>query len=295
MRRRITEELKSGATEHGDRLPSVREIAEELGVHSRAVVAAYQQLVEEGLVEIRSRSGVYVTGALTPAGNAVAIPRRWMLETLLEAIQRNIPLARLAEHIHSSITTRRLCVAVVECNEDQLDSMSYELRTYLGLEVVAIPLESLEDASMSSKLAKVDLLVSASHDEFVARIAAAIRKPYVITRVRPALTYRLSRLLARGGVYFLVVDPRFGTKMRRLVAPMAASENFHVLVVNQDDLAVIPEGAPTYAMRIVHQKAANRRHRGSEITPQRIFADDTMREILSRMLDASEETNDIGR
>jgi DNA-binding transcriptional regulator YhcF (GntR family) len=288
MRQRITEQLNSGATEHGDRLPSVRELAEELGVHSRAVVAAYHQLVEEGLVEIRSRSGVYVTGALTLAGDAVTIPRRWLLETLLEAVQRNVPLVRLAEHIHSSITARRLCVAVIECNEDQLDSMSYELRTYLGLRVIAIPLESLEDAKIPPPLANVDLLVSSAHEEIIARIAATIRKPYVMMRVRPALTYRLSRLLARGGVYLLVVDPRFGIKMRRLVAPMAASENFHVLVVNQDDLAVIPDGAPTYAMRIVQQKAANRKHRGSEITPQRMFSDDTIRDILSWMLATSD-------
>jgi hypothetical protein len=218
-----------------------------------------------------------------------------MLETLIGAIERDIPAGWLAEQVRSVLVTRRARVALLECNDDQLVSMRDELRLYFGLEVVALPLESVSARAMPKELAEVDFLVSAGHGELVARVAATIERPYVITQVRPALLNRLSRLLSRGAVYFLVADTRFGVKMRRLVAPMPRSENLHVLVVGKDDLQVIPDGAPTYVMRSVQPMLARLRHRGREIPPQRIFAEDTIREILSRMLDLSHESGERTR
>jgi hypothetical protein len=282
--------LSTGVLEHGDRLPSVRELSDELHADPRVILTAYQQLMEEGLVEIRSRSGVFAIGAFTPAGNALTVPRRWMLETLMGAIARDIPPLRLADHIRTALVSRRARAAVVECNEDQMLSMSGELRTYFGLNVIAIPLDAISPTTFPDELRDVDLLVSAGHTDVVARIASQIQKPYVIARARPSLIGRLARLLARGPVYFLVTDPRFGEKMRRIVAPMTHSENFHVLVVDRDDLRVIPPGAPTYVMRSAQPRLADKAHLGREIPPQRIFSDETSREILSHLLAFASDT-----
>lgn len=287
LRRRIARDLQSGELEHGDRLPSVREVGEELGADPRTVLSAYQQLVEEGLVEIRSRSGVFATGAFSIVGSAQRVPRRWMLDTLIGAIERDIPASWLAEQVTSVLVSRRGRVALLECNDDQLVSMREELKVYFGLDVVALPLDSLATGAIPRELRGVDFLVSAGHADIVARVAAIVGKPFVITQVRPALLNRLSRLLSRGAVYFLVADPRFGAKMRRLVAPMPRSENLHVLIVGKDDLNVIPDGAPTYVMRSVQAELARMRHRGREIPPPRIFAEESIRAILSRMLDLS--------
>jgi GntR family transcriptional regulator len=292
LRLRIARDLKTGELEHGDRLPSVREVGDELGVDPRTVLAAYQQLVEEGLVEIRSRSGVFATGAFAITGSALGVPRRWMLDTLVGAIERDIPASWLTDQVRSVLVSKHARVALLECNDDQLVSMREELKLYFGLDVVAYSLDSIAGGAMPSELGGVDFLVSAGHAEIVARVAAKVNKPFVITQVRPALLNRLSRLLSRGAVYFLVADSRFGVKMRRLVAPMPRSENLHVLIVGQDDLGVIPEGAPTYVMRSVQPALAKLRHRGRESPPQRIFAEKTIREILSRMLDSSNDNGD---
>ncbi|MEP7086885.1 MAG: GntR family transcriptional regulator [Gemmatimonadota bacterium] len=284
LRHRIARDLKSGELEHGDRLPSVREVAEELAADPRTILSAYQQLVEEGLVEIRSRSGVFATGAFTSTGSAPGVPRRWMLDMLLGAIERDIPARWLADQIRSALVTSRARVGLLECNDDQLISMREELETYFGLDAIPIRLESIVPGRPNRELRDVDFLVSGGHAEIVARVAEELGKPYVITSVRPALLNRLSRLLSRGAVYFLVSDPRFGVKMRRLVAPMPRSENLHVLVVGKDDLGVIPEGAPTYVMRSVQARLAQQKHRWREVTPQRIFSEESIREILARLL-----------
>ena len=293
MRKRIVRDLKSGELEHGDRLPSVREVSEELGVDPRVVLAAYQQLVEEGIVEIRDRSGVYAIGTYTRAGSATALPRRWIRDTIASAIQRDVPPLLLVEQLREVLQTRRARAALIECNTDQLDSMRDELITYYGMDVVLLTLEDATSVSGARSLANVDVIISAGHADEIARIAHSAKKPHVVTTVRPALIRRLSRLLARGPFYFLTVDPRFGAKMRRLVAPMARSENFHVLIVGQDDLGVIPANAPTYVMRSALARLDAKRHAGREIPPQRIFSEESSREILSRMLERADDQREV--
>ena len=56
----LRREIESGRLPEGSRLPGKRELAEHLGVSSNTVEAAYGALADEGLCEIRARSGVYV-------------------------------------------------------------------------------------------------------------------------------------------------------------------------------------------------------------------------------------------
>ncbi len=74
--RRVEEALRAavraGRLEPGDRLPSTRTLARDLGVSRRLVVEAYAQLTSEGLLEARQGSGTRVA-----AGSAAAdAPRR---------------------------------------------------------------------------------------------------------------------------------------------------------------------------------------------------------------------------
>src|ERR1051325_7478672 len=57
----ITLGILSGDLEPGRRLPSTRELARRFRVHANTVSAAYRQMEEDGLLESRRGSGVYVT------------------------------------------------------------------------------------------------------------------------------------------------------------------------------------------------------------------------------------------
>lgn len=58
----LREAILSGAFHSGDKLPSTRDVAEELGISRTVVLMAYDQLLAEGFAVGRSGSGTYVSG-----------------------------------------------------------------------------------------------------------------------------------------------------------------------------------------------------------------------------------------
>lgn len=56
----IRDEIKAGQIKKGVRLPSIRLLAQSLSISKNTVETAYQQLLDEGYIESRPRSGLYV-------------------------------------------------------------------------------------------------------------------------------------------------------------------------------------------------------------------------------------------
>ena len=61
IRQRLVDGILKGAFPPGMRLPSSRRLAQQLDVARNTVVLAYQQLVAEGYLVSRQRSGVFVS------------------------------------------------------------------------------------------------------------------------------------------------------------------------------------------------------------------------------------------
>jgi GntR family transcriptional regulator len=62
----LTLQILNGVLKPGDRLPSVRALARRLHIHHNTVSAAYSELAELRLVEVRRGSGVYVSRSTRP-------------------------------------------------------------------------------------------------------------------------------------------------------------------------------------------------------------------------------------
>jgi GntR family transcriptional regulator len=67
LRSQIRVMVASGALARGTRLPSIRQLAGDLGLAVNTVGRAYRELEGEGLIESRGRHGTVVLGA-PPAG-----------------------------------------------------------------------------------------------------------------------------------------------------------------------------------------------------------------------------------
>ncbi|MDQ0322248.1 GntR family transcriptional regulator/MocR family aminotransferase [Pararhizobium capsulatum DSM 1112] len=67
IRRMIVHAVETGLLPTDARLPSSRELAARLGIGRNTVTAAYQQLIDEGFLASRQRSGIFVCAVVKPA------------------------------------------------------------------------------------------------------------------------------------------------------------------------------------------------------------------------------------
>ena len=70
IRLQILERIRSGAIEHGSRLPTVRRLAGDLGLAPNTVARAYRELEQVGAVETRGRHGTFVALSEEPGRRA---------------------------------------------------------------------------------------------------------------------------------------------------------------------------------------------------------------------------------
>ncbi|MER5436296.1 GntR family transcriptional regulator [Streptomyces sp. NPDC002588] len=72
VRAQIAEQARSGALPVGYRLPTVRGLAEELGLAVNTVAKAYRALETDGVIETRGRGGTLVAAAGSAAEREAA-------------------------------------------------------------------------------------------------------------------------------------------------------------------------------------------------------------------------------
>jgi DNA-binding transcriptional regulator YhcF (GntR family) len=70
----------------GEGLPSVRQLAGDLGVHWNTVARAYRRLADEGLVAVRRGRGVVVQTPPAPRARATASARESVQDKLRQAL-----------------------------------------------------------------------------------------------------------------------------------------------------------------------------------------------------------------
>ncbi|MGH8228626.1 MAG: GntR family transcriptional regulator [Steroidobacteraceae bacterium] len=91
--------VETGALRAGDRLPTIRSLAEELVVNPNTVVRAYRELQHEGVVELRQGSGAYVGRSVVERGQVMAEAG----ELVCSAIKRLAALGLSEEEIRRVI------------------------------------------------------------------------------------------------------------------------------------------------------------------------------------------------
>jgi DNA-binding transcriptional regulator YhcF (GntR family) len=79
LRSQIIEAIRAGTLPPGSRLPTVRELAGELGLAVNTVARAYRELESAGVVETRGRFGTFVARA-DPSDSAMAAAARTYLD-----------------------------------------------------------------------------------------------------------------------------------------------------------------------------------------------------------------------
>lgn len=282
LRQRVLRALQAGTLHAGDRLPSTRDLSAEFGEDHRVILASYRTLADEGLVELRPRGGVYASRTIGPNGALPLPAESWLVDMLAESVARGIPAVELGEWLRRSVATLRLRAAVVASTLDQIDGIRRELLDDYGLESEGVDAAVLGTPREPAMLRHVDIIITTeAHSQAVAAAATRLGKPSVCATVRPDLIGGEWRLLLREQVYVVVRDQRFAETLLRFFQNTEGRSNLRMMVVGQDDLTSIPDGAPTYVTRSAREALGDAAISGRILPAARVFSADASREILA--------------
>ncbi|MCL6422549.1 GntR family transcriptional regulator [Brachybacterium sp. JHP9] len=104
IRRGILEQLALGALKAGDRLPTIRALARDLGVAPGTVGRAFKELEEAGVLETRRGGGTTVAASAASLLPQPSAPADAIDEDLLRLAQDFIAASRSDGHEDAAIT-----------------------------------------------------------------------------------------------------------------------------------------------------------------------------------------------
>jgi len=101
--------LVSGAFRPGDQLPTVRQLAMDLGLHHNTVAEAYRLLAQEGWLDLKRGRGATVLQRPSPAPTPEVHPRfaRRLNELVSKALAMGLAPSLIVEHLESLATRLR--------------------------------------------------------------------------------------------------------------------------------------------------------------------------------------------
>lgn len=287
LRARICGELTLGVMTPGMRFASVRSLAAEMKTGSRTIAAALQQLADEGLVEIRERSGVYLADGPAAQRELRFADTNWWIDVVSGALARGVPIGSIGDFVSRTVSRVKIRAVVLECNDDQLFSIRRDLEHNFGLDASSVDLDRLEASSSDRALvARADVLISTPyHMEPVMNIGRRYGIPTLFVTLCSDLFESVAELLPARKVCFVVTDDRLRDKLVTMMSRVKGNENFSVRVHGQDSLQQITPDSSIYFTNITRTRLRNTFLPSQVLREKNIFSDQSAREVVRFMIE----------
>jgi DNA-binding transcriptional regulator YhcF (GntR family) len=226
VREHLLTALHVGQLAPGDRVTSVRRLADLTGVNRKTVHRAYQQLAREGFLVPRPGAGTFVAEA-----RADGADRRGELDLLravnhcrAEAAALGMPPEAFAEFLcnYVGLGLRGLPVAVVECNDEQIGIIAVELRKALGVAPRAVRLATLvRNPRAATRGVEVVVTTDCPRTE-VAKIVRDLELPVHRVAFDSRFPKQVIDSLRQAPLVMIASDECFATVFRRLLGQIGA-------------------------------------------------------------------------
>lgn len=161
----IEARIRNGEYPVGSRLPTVRELAHELGINKNTAVRAYQALRRKGYLDLGRGRGAFVR-SIEPL--AAAANSRWLLklDQLIEYAKEQSLSRSVVMHEFSASVNRvygegsgELRIAFVECNPPDIEMLADQISAAIGRRLQGVMLDELV-AHPEETAARFDLIVT---------------------------------------------------------------------------------------------------------------------------------------
>jgi DNA-binding transcriptional regulator YhcF (GntR family) len=237
LRDRIVTGLYFGNWQPGERLPSIRDIADAESVDRKTAAAAYHRLEEEGLVEVKARSGVFLreeraNGGQLRGGPLEKLQRRWLKNTYdgARALGLNTPtVLRLFNAVAEVESTP---VPVLEEDDSTARTIAQELRECAGID--ARPLLLHESGNRLQVFASAPFAITTPY--YASRVEAlAPRLPLITATLSLDLLHELLARAASGAILVAVPSEWIARRVESALRQRAPNaERTRVVVANRE-------------------------------------------------------------
>ncbi len=241
IKEQIRKLITSQTIARGERLPTERELADELRISRNTVSMAYQELQEEGVLTVGQGKGTFVTtdqpDGPSAAHNPLELSRKEKVLRLIDlAIEESLDLGFSMEQFMALATVRirekeaslsKARVIFVDCNQEQLHNFVRQFRESVRVEIIPLLLERF--ASLSPEIGGViqeaDLIVTTTtHLETVSQIVArlGLHTEIVAVAAQPQIEnlIKLIRLAPSGKIGLVCLSPEFPEIVQRALAKL---------------------------------------------------------------------------
>lgn len=154
-------QIAGGILKEKDKLPSIRALAQRLGIHHSTVTSAYNHLADVGLLEVRQGSGVRVASTSAARGESSSRGVDALLRTFLsQAAEHGFSRADLKERFEHILNKKPVKqILAVDRNVDFHPLLTAELQPHFAVPVQPIThdeldkrIELLEDSLLVTSL-----------------------------------------------------------------------------------------------------------------------------------------------
>lgn len=161
--------ISTGAIQNNQRLPTVKELSEQLEINSETIRKAYKELEKESLITTKRGRGTFASNHAslkTQTGAPASVELRYVdsvKELLKKLLQRGVPLEEVRIMVDQALSevssdASEQLVVFTECNISQINEISSLLRSYLGLSVEPVLLKDLRKEVEKISRSKDELL-----------------------------------------------------------------------------------------------------------------------------------------
>ncbi len=193
IKRQIRIMVDGGELSVGQALPSARDMANTLNINRNTVLAAYRELVTEGILETVVGSGTFIKERKVQ--HETDTLKKIVDEAFQKALHAGFSPDQITDFLVHRVTTcfpgtEGARVLVVECNHEALDDISATLRRDLSVQTINVLIQELEsDPRLAEELlSDIDLIVCGlNHVEELRKVVPSPPVEVVAVLLKPEI------------------------------------------------------------------------------------------------------------
>jgi DNA-binding transcriptional regulator YhcF (GntR family) len=234
LRDRIVTGLYFGNWQPGERLPSIRDIADAESVDRKTAAAAYHRLEEEGLVEVKARSGVFLRdergNSNGRGGPLEKLQKRWLKNTYDGARALGLETETVLRLFSAVAEVEAAPVPILEEDEAAARTVAQELRDCVGINARPVLLQDL--ANRAAAIGAPPFAVTTPyHAQRVSQLLP--RTPLIVATLSLDLLHGLLARAQAGPILVAVPSPGTARRVEAALRQKAPNmERTRVVVVD---------------------------------------------------------------